>query len=49
MDGQSEEMRGPGEPSTSGQLDVAKEYIEQMSHVDDIADKPLRVIQVTVQ
>lgn len=49
MEVQSEELRDQGEPSTSGQMDVAREYIEHMKHVDDLADKPLRVIQVTVQ
>ena len=48
MDDQSE-TSGQSEPSTSGQLDVAREYVEHMRHIDDVADKPLRVLQVTVQ
>ena len=37
------------EPSTSGHQNVAEEYVEHMQHIDDVAGKPLRVIQVTVQ
>ena len=49
MDDQDGATGRQTEPFTSGQPGVAEEYVEHMQHIDDVAGKPLRVIQVTVQ